>query len=73
MSVEPVFLKESEMNRLLDDTDFGEGFKGCRDRLVIEVFYATGEALHLKITWLIFAKDTLTWRSAIFNRILRVK
>ena len=30
-------------------------------------------ALHLKITWLIFAKDTLTWRSAIFNRILRVK
>ena len=26
-----------------------------------------------KITWLIFAKDTLTWRSAIFNRILRVK
>ena len=41
----PVFLKESEMNRLLDDTDFGEGFKGCRDRLVIEVFYATGMRL----------------------------
>ena len=38
----PVFLKESEMNRLLDDTDFGEGFKGCRDRLIIEMFYATG-------------------------------
>ena len=30
------------MNKLLDDTDFGEGFKGCRDRLIIEVFYATG-------------------------------
>jgi integrase/recombinase XerC len=28
-----VFLKENEMNRLLDETDFGEGFKGCRDRL----------------------------------------
>ncbi len=41
----PVFLKENEMNRLLDDTDFGEGFKGCRDRLVIEVFYATGMRL----------------------------
>ena len=38
----PVFLKESEMNKLLDETDFGEGFKGCRDRLIIEVFYATG-------------------------------
>lgn len=38
----PSFLKESEMNRLLDDTDFGEGFKGCRDRLILEVFYLTG-------------------------------
>lgn len=38
----PVFLKESEMNRLLDDTDFGEGFRGYRDRLIIEMFYATG-------------------------------
>lgn len=38
----PSFLKESEMNKLLDDTDFGSGFKGCRDRLIIEVFYATG-------------------------------
>lgn len=41
----PSFLKESEMNKLLDDTDFGEGFKGCRDRLIIEVFYATGMRL----------------------------
>ena len=41
----PVFLKENEMNRLLDETDFGEGFKGCRDRLIIEVFYATGMRL----------------------------
>ena len=30
---------------LLDDTDFGEGFKGCRDRLIIEMFYATGMRL----------------------------
>jgi len=36
------FLKENEMNRLLDDTDFGEGFEGCRDHLIIEMFYATG-------------------------------
>ena len=36
------FLKENEMNRLLDDTDFGEGFEGRRDHLIIEMFYATG-------------------------------
>ncbi|WP_294481184.1 tyrosine recombinase XerC [uncultured Bacteroides sp.] len=41
----PVFLKESEMNKLLDDTDFGEGFKGYRDRLIIEMFYTTGMRL----------------------------
>ena len=38
----PVFVKESEMNRLLDDMDFGEGFEGCRDRMVVEMFYETG-------------------------------
>ena len=41
----PVFLKESEMDKLLDDTDFGEGFKGCRDRLIVEMFYVTGMRL----------------------------
>lgn len=41
----PVFLKESEMDKLLDEVDFGEGFKGCRDHLIIEVFYATGMRL----------------------------
>ena len=41
----PVFLKEGEMNRLLDDVDFGEGFEGCRDHLIVEMFYATGMRL----------------------------
>lgn len=41
----PSFLKENEMNKLLDDTDFGEGFEGCRDHLIIEMFYATGMRL----------------------------
>ena len=41
----PVVVKESEMNRLLDDEDFGEGFEGCRDHLVIAMFYATGMRL----------------------------
>lgn len=41
----PVFLREGEVNRLLDDIDFGEGFEGCRDRMIIEMFYATGMRL----------------------------
>ena len=41
----PVFLRESEVNRLLDDIDFGEGFEGCRDRMIVEMFYATGMRL----------------------------
>lgn len=38
----PVFLKEKEMNELLDDVDYGEGFIGVRDHLIIEMFYMTG-------------------------------
>ncbi len=41
----PVFLREGDVNRLLDDVDFGEGFEGCRDRLIIEMFYVTGMRL----------------------------
>ena len=41
----PSFLKEGDMDKLLDEVDFGEGFKGCRDHLIIEMFYATGMRL----------------------------
>ena len=41
----PTFLSESEMDKLLDEVDFGEGFKGCRDHMIIEMFYATGMRL----------------------------
>lgn len=41
----PSFLKEGDMNKLLDEVDFGEGFRGCRDHLIIEMFYATGMRL----------------------------
>lgn len=41
----PVFVKEADMDRLLDEADFGEGFKGCRDHLIIEMFYSTGMRL----------------------------
>ena len=38
----PCFVKEADMDRLLDETDFGEGFAACRDKMVVEMFYATG-------------------------------
>jgi len=41
----PVFVREDDMNKLLDEADFGEGFKAVRDHLVIEMFYATGMRL----------------------------
>lgn len=41
----PAFLKEAEMDRLLDEVDYGEGFTACRDRLIIHTFYATGVRL----------------------------
>ena len=41
----PSFIKEGALDKLLDDTDFGEGFKGCRDHMIIEMFYETGMRL----------------------------
>lgn len=38
----PSFLKETEMNTLLDDVEFPEGFAGQRDKLVLELLYGTG-------------------------------
>ena len=38
----PVFVREKEINRLLDDYDFGEDYTGIRNRMVIEILYETG-------------------------------
>ena len=49
----PVFVKESAMDRLLDDYEFGLDFKGCREKLIVEMFYATG----IRVSELIGLKD----------------
>ena len=41
----PSFLKEKDMDRLLDEVSFGEDFEGCRDKTILETFYATGMRL----------------------------
>ena len=33
------FLKEEEMDLLLDGIDFGDDFRGVRDKLIINMFY----------------------------------
>lgn len=38
----PSFVRESEMDQMLDHFQFSEDFEGNRDRLVIELLYGTG-------------------------------
>lgn len=48
----PVFIEKEKMDTLLDDTVFGNDFEGQRNKLIIELFYATGirlsELINLK-------------------------
>jgi integrase/recombinase XerC len=50
----PVYLKESETDKLLEELQFGEGFKGFTDRMICELLYQTGmrrsEIMQLKET-----------------------
>lgn len=41
----PTFVKESDMDRLLDGGSFDDSFSGIRDKLVMSVFYETGMRL----------------------------
>ena len=41
----PVFVKEQELNKILDQMIYEDGFKGLRDQLVMEFLYATGARL----------------------------
>jgi integrase/recombinase XerC len=38
----PSFVKEADMNKLLDNHEFSDTLDGWRDKLLIEFFYATG-------------------------------
>ena len=38
----PYFIREKEMNNLLDSDDFSDDFEGVRDRLILEMLYETG-------------------------------
>jgi len=38
----PIFVKETEMDRLLDKGQFGDGFESVRNKAIINLFYSTG-------------------------------
>lgn len=38
----PVWVREDQMDSLIDDTDFGNDFAGVRDHLLIDMLYNTG-------------------------------
>ncbi|MGQ0829599.1 MAG: tyrosine recombinase XerC [Bacteroidota bacterium] len=50
----PVFVEKDKMDILLDNTAFGNDFDGQRDKLIIELFYATG----MRLSELINLKDS---------------
>ena len=41
----PVYVEEPNMKFLFSEVDFGKGFISLRDRLLMEIFYATGMRL----------------------------
>jgi integrase/recombinase XerC len=41
----PVFVEKEKMDTLLDNVDFGDDVEGQRNKLIIELFYATGMRL----------------------------
>jgi integrase/recombinase XerC len=41
----PTFVREKEMETLLDRVDFGADFEGVRNKLIFELFYGTGMRL----------------------------
>lgn len=50
----PSFVKESDMDRLLDGGSFDDSFSGIRDKLVMSVFYETG----MRLSELILLNDS---------------
>lgn len=49
----PVFVREKEMDTLLDDVPFDESYEGERNHLIVDLFYATG----MRLSELVGLKD----------------
>ncbi|MBP7679111.1 MAG: tyrosine recombinase XerC [Bacteroidales bacterium] len=49
----PAYVEQAGMNTLFNEVDFGDGYSGARDRMIMELFYATG----MRLSELIGIKD----------------
>ncbi len=61
----PVFVTQKEIGVLFHDIEFSNDFKGTRDRLILEIFYATG----IRLSELITLKDA---HVDIYNLTIKV-
>jgi len=59
----PLFVKENEIELLLEEVIFDSGFIGKRDKLIIEIFYLTGmrltELINIKVTDIDFHNNSI--------------
>jgi integrase/recombinase XerC len=50
----PLFIEKEKMELVFTGVDFGEGYPALRDRLIVEIFYATG----MRLSELVNLKDS---------------
>lgn len=59
----PVFIKESEIENLFTNINFNNDYEGVRDKLILEIFYATGarlsELIELKTSSINYHNNTI--------------
>ncbi len=59
----PVFVNENKMSELFERADFGDGYTGTRDRIIMELFYCTGmrqsELIDLKTRSIHFSSNQI--------------
>jgi integrase/recombinase XerC len=59
----PIFIREKEMDNLLDSFAFEDSFKGARDRLILELLYSSGirlsELIGVKLSNVNFAQQNM--------------
>ena len=60
----PVFIEEDQIEHLLDEVEFEEGFIGNRNKLIIELFYVTGIRLSELIN---IKKDDIDFYSQVIK------
>ena len=50
----PVFVEKDKMEMLFDKIEFGKGYPGIRDKMILEMFYSTG----MRLSELVNLKET---------------